>query len=74
VSIESVINIKFNWWRSDGSKETIPNDVLEQLEEHAEERIMEMRKGGFTSGELCFESDSSPSYSGAWSFSYGLPC
>ncbi|MFK5892916.1 MAG: hypothetical protein QM504_06820 [Pseudomonadota bacterium] len=70
MSIERVINIKFNWWRSDDKEETIPSETLEQLEEHAEERISKMREDGFTSGELCFESDESTSYSGWWSFSY----
>ena len=43
------------------------------LEEHVEERILTMRKEGYTSGELLLEDLDGVNYRGDWSFSYVDP-
>jgi len=49
--MERKITITFGWWQ-DGSDEEIDKGHAEALEETAWERIGEMMKEGFTSGEL----------------------
>lgn len=66
------IEISYNWWNDDGTD--IPIEHLGVLEEHAEERINEMRKEGYTEGELCCvvydENDNEIEYRGWWELSY----
>jgi hypothetical protein len=65
--MEREILISFNWDLSE-----YPNLKHEKrllLEDHAEERIFEMRKQGYTSGELHYE-DNQISISGNWSLTY----
>lgn len=49
----------FEWF------EEVPTEHAEALQEHAQERIAEMTKEGFTSGELNTEVDGAE-YSGWW--------
>ena len=52
----------------------ISHELREQLEEHAEERILAMRKDGYTSGELCFlDTNTDIEIFGWWDFSYTDP-
>lgn len=61
------IEINYNWDLSDYPD--LDFETRSQLENHAEERISEMRKEHYTSGELHYENDK-VSVSGWWSFSY----
>lgn len=49
------------WWRRDSGL-PIPKEHIEFLEEAAERRIHELRKQGYTSGELIHDR-----YTGWWS-------
>ena len=52
----------------------ISHELREQLEEHAEARILSMRKDGYTSGELCFlDTNTDIEIFGWWDFSYTDP-
>ena len=55
--------IEFNWWRDDDKK--IPETHKDELEEHAFDRALEMRKQGFICGELLTEINN-VQYSGWW--------
>ena len=49
-------------------------ELQEQLESAAENRILEMRKEGYTSGELCFlDTNTDIEIFGWWDFSYTDP-
>ena len=48
--MEKKIIITYRWWTDD--KDEVPTEHQSQLEEHAEERINEMRSEDYTSGEL----------------------
>lgn len=50
--MESTIVIEYNFNRNDDSDAPIKPSHLEALQEDAEERIFEMIKEGYTSGEL----------------------
>ena len=66
--IRKSINIKYNWHRA--LNQAIPEDHLELLSEHAEERIFAMIKEGYLEGELhCIircDDDQDIEYSGYW--------
>ena len=64
---ERKIQTTFRWWNDDETE--INSAHIERLDQHAEERIAEMRKEGYTSGELCEEIDG-VEYRGWWEFSY----
>lgn len=68
------IQISYNWWDDENGKGEIPEQHLGQLEEHAEERIISMRREGYTAGELhctiCDNEDNEIEYSGWWEFKY----
>ena len=49
--MEKKIIITFRWWNEEMKE--IPAIYQTSLEEHAEEKIAEMRIEGYTSGELC---------------------
>ena len=52
----------------------ISHELREQLEKHAEARILQMRKDGYTSGELCFlDTNTDIEIFGWWDFSYTDP-
>lgn len=65
--MERTIKINYNYKLKDYPE--ITHEQRELLEDHAEERILEMRKEGYTSGELFFESEDILCR-GWWSFSY----
>ena len=67
MELKRKIEMTFNWWNDD-DKDVEP-DIQEQLENHAEERIIEMRKEGYTSGELNTEIGDE-TYRGWWTFGY----
>jgi hypothetical protein len=56
--------ITYRWWRGD-KKEIQPSNV-DELKEHADERIGDMMRQGFTSGELHACSKNGVEYSGHW--------
>lgn len=61
------ITINFGW-SSDNEIEEIDDSHIEALEEHARDKILEMTKEGYTSGELFLESeDENRDYKGWWS-------
>ena len=65
--IEKKILITYRWWRND-DKEINPN-VVETLEEEANNRINEMRNEDYTSGELntiLLDGDKEIDYQGHW--------
>ena len=51
------ITINFGWWSSDNEIEEIDDSHISALEEHARDKILEMTKEGYTSGELFLESE-----------------
>ena len=62
------IEIKYNWW---DDTECQDNSVIQELEEEAERRIIEMRKEGYTSGELNhYNEENCIAFSGWWEFNY----
>lgn len=70
--LERTQEITYRWWRTDGKP--IKKEHIEALEESAEERISDMRKQGYSSGELNDNirmTDNDPEdgieYSGHWS-------
>jgi hypothetical protein len=65
--MEEIIRINYNWDTSDYPK--ISSKLKRKLKEHAEERIFEMRKEGYTSGELVYDANKIVAY-GWWSFYY----
>lgn len=70
--MEKKIELTYYWDLSDYPEvddDGSDHKTREQLQEHAEERIFEMRKEGYTSGELHFENNVI-SVHGSWSFSY----
>jgi len=67
MEIKRNIKITFNWWNDE--KGEIPSNHLSFLEKEAENRIFEMRKEGYTSGELNTKIDDIE-YSGWWDISY----
>ena len=65
------INYRYNLSNYD---DKISHELREQLEEHAEARILSMRKDGYTSGELCFlDTNTDIEIFGWWDFSYTDP-
>ena len=65
------INYRYNLIDYD---DKISHELREQLEEHAEARILSMRKDGYTSGELCFlDTNTDIEIFGWWDFSYTDP-
>ncbi len=58
-------NIEFNGWSEE--LEEIKPDHVERLDEHANERIHQMIRVSYSSGELIEELDGI-SYRGVWSF------
>lgn len=67
MEFSNTIEIKFKWWCDE--IEEIDFEVKDKLEGHAEERIIEMRKEGYTSGELHCEINN-VQYRGWWEYSY----
>lgn len=63
------IEIKFNWWCEDDNIKDVDFETQDLLEGHAEERIIEMRKEGYTSGKLLQEINNI-SYRGWWEYNY----
>ena len=65
------INYRYNLSDYD---DKISHELREQLEEHAEARILQMRKDGYTSGELCFlDTNTYIEIFAWWDFSYTDP-
>lgn len=61
------IEISYRWW-TDGDAE-IPSDHMTALDEHANERINELRAEGYTSGQLLLTlvlNGEDVEYSGWW--------
>ena len=62
--------ISYRWWRSDG--EDVDPAHVEALVESADDRIAQMMKEGFVSGELCdnicseTDNEDGVEYSGWW--------
>lgn len=56
--------IKIEWWDENNNNELPENNQLE-LREHAINRIAEMSKDGYTSGELRYDIDNQH-YDGWW--------
>jgi len=50
--IKKQVTIKYSWWSNDHDLEQINAEHIEVLEESAMDRIIEMMKDGYTSGEL----------------------
>lgn len=65
--MERKIQISYNWNLTDYPE--LDSETRDLLEEHAENKIYEMRKERYTSGELHYEDDKISVY-GWWSFSY----
>lgn len=62
------IEIKYEWWNDTDCHDF---SVIEVLEEEAERRIIEMRKEGFTSGELnYFDEENMVEFRGFWELNY----
>ena len=61
------IEINYHWNLTDYPNLT--HEQREALENHAEERVYEMRKELYTSGELHYEDDKISVY-GWWDFTY----
>jgi len=53
------------WWEDENGKRPRGNSITDQLDKASEERIMEMVKEGYTSGDLIYETDKH-NYSGWW--------
>ena len=71
--MERSIRINYSYNLSDYD-DKISHELREQLEEHAEARILQMRKDGYTSGELCFlDTNTDIEIFGWWDFSYTDP-
>ena len=71
--MERSIRINYRYNLSDYD-DKISHELREQLEEHAEARILSMRKDGYTSGELCFlDTNTDIEIFGWWDFSYTDP-
>lgn len=68
MDLSRTIETKFNWWDDTDVKY---NSVIEKLEEEAERRIIEMRKLGYSSGELhYFDDENCISFQGWWESKY----
>ena len=66
--MQKTIIIRINWWENE--EENIPFNHLEELLPAAEQRIFEMRKDNYTSGELHHVTEDGTNYNGFWEFSY----
>jgi hypothetical protein len=65
-TFEKLIRIKF-WFQYSEELENLDYSERERLEEQAKERIFEMIKEGYTSGELCESIDEKEFY-GWWEY------
>ncbi len=64
---ERKMQITYRWWNDEA--EEIPSDHQIHLEDEAEDRINNMRKEGYTSGELN-STIGDTDYRGHWEFTY----
>ena len=68
MELSRTIEIKYNWW---DDTDCYCDYVAEKLEEEAERRILEMRKEGYTSGELnYYEEKNCIEFRGWWELNY----
>lgn len=67
--MERKITIKYRWWRDGEGHADVNREHVEALEEAARERISDMVKEGYTSGELCEninDGNNEEEYTGWW--------
>jgi predicted metal-dependent hydrolase len=67
--MQITIIVRINWWENENVK-NITFNHLEELLPAAEERIFEMRKDCYTSGELHHVTEDGTNYNGFWDFNY----